>query len=90
MSGDPKQTLTARHAGSTSPNQRTTGDSSTGEDVEKGAENSTEDKSPLSFFQRARGKHLKHMPTIKQSLFAVLTQSCTFSSALHLGLGHFG
>jgi hypothetical protein len=78
MSAEARQTLTARHAGSTTPNQQATSNSSTAEDVEKNVEILPKDKNTISFLQRARGKHLKHIPTIRQSLFAVLTQSCTF------------
>jgi len=90
MSAESRQTLAARHAGSKTPYQRSTGNGSTAEDVEKNVVQPTRDKNTPSFLQRARGKHLKRIPTIKQSLVAVLTQSCTFSSAPHLALGHSG
>jgi hypothetical protein len=30
------------------------------------------------FKQRVRGKHLKHVPTLKESLIATVKQSCAF------------
>lgn len=78
MSSEPRQTLTARHAGSTTANQRTTNNSSPAEDVEKNVQHSTRVKNKLGFLHRARGNHLEHIPTINESLNAVLRQSCTF------------
>jgi len=73
MSAEPRQTLTMRHAGSTTPNQQTTA-----EDVENNVEKLMTDRNTPGFLQRAHGKHLGHIPTIRQSMVAVLTQSCAF------------
>lgn len=87
MSTEPKQTLTARHVGNTTPSGKTTGNGSSAEDVEKNVADSTRDKNAQKFLQRARGKHLRRIPTIRESMNATLTQSCTFLSPPHLMLG---